>query len=902
MKTRLLHLFLIVALGCGLRPPAAAGQVDSSTSVAEIIATLTPEERVGQLILVTFEGSQSGPETAVAQLIRDYNIGGVVLLAENDNIDGQVNTPRLVLSLTTTLQQLAYDSAEATAGRETPRAFVPLLIGTTNGGNGQPETQITAGTTPLPSLMAIGATWDPDNAHTVGQIAGSELSAMGINLLFGPALDVSQPPQTGDTLDLGVNTFGGEPYWVGKMGQSYITGVHEGGQGRIAVIAQHFPGLGMADTPPDQEIPVVPRTIEQMRQFDLIPYAAVTSGAGDPLARADGLQCASVRYQGKSERPLCLDEQATSTIFQLDELQGWRTQGIVVSSPLGTTAIRRYYNVTPFPHRQVAREALLAGNDLLYLADFGPQPGADQLQNVRDVIQFFAGLYQSDPVFRAQVDDALTRILRLKLKLYGDDLTLSNVITPVTAIERVGQSDAVIYTLAQQSVTLLAPRREALPDAPSRREHIVIFTDVRQVQQCSYCATTPQVSVNALEAAIERRYGPYADAQIRPEQVVSFSFTQLQAYLKGDVAGLSPDSNEYKTNRRIAEALRDTDWIVLVTLDPSPQVPLLRNLLNGSTDLIDRNRVIVMALGAPTALSSTEISRFAAYYGLYSSIPAYVDAAARALFQESSFPGALPISLPATGYDVFQVTAPDPDQTLQIEMDEDAPTPAAEPVTLATGQALDLRTLPILDGNGHPVPDGTPVEFAITFVTDNLQTRQTAATQDGIARTRFKPVRPGRVQITASSREATRSLTLQILVVDELATPTQGASPSPEATAAARIEVTPDATPVFAAAAPDNDSPARLDSLDLVLTLLGLALLVTAGFFSGRSVGDSMAAGLRVALSGLVAGLTGYIYYGAGGPGIHAFYHLAHRLAPLIASLLAGLAGSLAAWGMLRRR
>jgi beta-N-acetylhexosaminidase len=902
VTTRLLHtllILLLIALGSGLEPPSAAGD---SAQIAEIIATLTPEERVGQLILVTFEGSQSGPETAVAQLIRDYNIGGVVLLAENDNIDGQVNTPRLVLSLTTALQQLAYDSAQATAGRDTPRAFVPLLIGTTDGGNGQPETQITAGTTPLPSLMAIGATWNPDNARTVGQIAGSELSAMGINLLLGPALDVSQPPQTGDTLDLGVNTFGGEPYWVGKMGQSYITGVHEGSQGRIAVVAQHFPGLGMADTPPDQEIPVVPRTVEQMRQFDLIPYAAVTGNAGGTLARADGLQCASLRYQGDSERPLCLDEQATSALFRLDELNGWREQGIVVSSALGTPALRRYYNVSPFPHRQIAREAFLAGNDLLYLADFGPQPGTDQLANVRDVIEFFAELYQSDPVFRAQVDDSLTRILRLKLKLYADDLTLSNILTPTTAIERVGQSDAVIYTMAQQSVTLLAPRRENLPGAPSRRERIVIVTDVRQVQQCSYCATTPQVSVNALEAAIERRYGPYADAQIRPEQVVSFSFAQLQSYLQGDVTGLSPDSNEYKTNRRIAEALRDTDWIVLVMLDPSPEVSLVRDLLGGSTDLIDRNRVIVIALGTPTALSSTEISRFAAYYGLYSSIPAYIDAAARAVFQESSFPGALPISLPATGYDVFQVTAPDPDQTLQIEVDSDASALAAEPVTLATGQPLDLRTLPILDRNSHPVPDGTPVEFAITFVTDNLQTRQTATTQDGIAHTRFKPVRPGRVQITASSRDASRSLTMQIMVVDDLATPTSGVSPSPEATIAVRIEVTPESSPAPAAHTPNDDTPARLEALDLVLTLLGLALLITTGFFAGRSAAGSMAAGLRVALSGLVAGLTGYIYYGAGGPGIREFYNLAHRLAPLIASLLAGLAGSLAAWGMLRRK
>ena len=39
-------------------------------------------------MLVTFEGSDLSPDAAIAQLIRDYNIGGVVLLAENDNIPG----------------------------------------------------------------------------------------------------------------------------------------------------------------------------------------------------------------------------------------------------------------------------------------------------------------------------------------------------------------------------------------------------------------------------------------------------------------------------------------------------------------------------------------------------------------------------------------------------------------------------------------------------------------------------------------------------------------------------------------------------------------------------------------------------------------------------------------------
>ena len=45
----------------------------------------------------------------------------------------------------------------------------------------------------------------------------------------------------------------------------------------------------------------------------------------------------------------------------------------------------------------------------------------------------------------------------------------------------------------------------------------------------------------------------------------------------------------------------------------------------------------------------------------------------------------------------------------------------------AVGDRLVLRTSPIVDRNGNRVPDGTPVEFTVMFLSENLQTRQTSA-------------------------------------------------------------------------------------------------------------------------------------------------------------------------------
>jgi hypothetical protein len=213
------------------------------------------------------------------------------------------------------------------------------------------------------------------------------------------------------------------------------------------------------------------------------------------------------------------------------------------------------------------------------------------------------------------------------------------------------------------------------------------------------------------------------------------------------------------------------------------------------------------------------------------------------------------------------------------------------------------------------VPDRTPVEFTVTFVTDNLQTHQFSATQDGIARTSFRPTRPGRIQIVASSAGTARSATFQVIVqeggpvsesaADSLtAVPTGPASLTPEA--AAMLPVSPDGGAV---SSPDGN-PARpstatvehhrrLEALDLVLALFGLVLLSTGGFWAGRSASRAMDGGVRVLLGCVVAGLTGYIYYGVGGPGTRELYDQLDNLAPLLTTLVSGLIGLVYTWWLL---
>jgi len=76
-----------VALGAALllstfRP--ASGQQGQTPET--LLARMRPEERVGQLFLVTFEGASADSGSDMDRLIREYRVGGVLLRAASGNI------------------------------------------------------------------------------------------------------------------------------------------------------------------------------------------------------------------------------------------------------------------------------------------------------------------------------------------------------------------------------------------------------------------------------------------------------------------------------------------------------------------------------------------------------------------------------------------------------------------------------------------------------------------------------------------------------------------------------------------------------------------------------------------------------------------------------------------------
>ncbi|MEP6894090.1 MAG: glycoside hydrolase family 3 N-terminal domain-containing protein [Chloroflexota bacterium] len=913
MKFRKSFRWLILLTFCasllGPAPTARAQTQRQTRSVEAILESMTPEERVGQLFLTSFHGTDTNSESQIYDLIVNRHVGGVVLAVANDNFVDAPDTVTGTHQLIEALQNLEWDAVAQDLSGQTQRGtYLPLFVGISQDGGGSSQDQILSGLTPLPNAMAIGATWNTDLSKQAGTVLGSELSALGFNLYIGPSLDVVETPDPLASSDLGTTVFGGNPFWVGEMGRAYIAGLHQGSNNRMVVVAKHFPGRGSSDRLPEEEVATVRKSLEQLKQIELPPFVDVTNSK-DPAGIADGLLVSHIRYQGfqgnirATTRPISFDAAALPAILAMPEFASWRTNGgLVVSDPLGSNAVRDFYSqqgTGNFSPRLVARDAFNAGNDLLYLGDITSDPlKGDTYSATLAILDFFAQEYRNDPVFAQHVDAAVLRILTQKLRMYAA-FNISNVRTPDINSANIGTSQQVMFDVARNAATLVSPDPQELstllPSPPTQGDRIVFLTDVSIYQQCAACPQHDALAVDALQKNVIRLYGQGSSGQILTNRLSSYPLAEVGSMLSG----------ESKTD--IEGSLAHATWVVISLADVnSGQIPLLRRLFTERPNLVSNKNVILFSFTTPYYLDATDISKLTAYYALYSKQPAFVDVAARLLFQQVSPQGASPVSIPAVGYDLITETAPDASQVISLALDQpqasatEVVTPTAESTQVPQyriGDTITVRAGPILDHNHHIVPDGTAARFTMSTRAETSAILRVvdATTVDGVARATFVIDKPGSVEIRAVSGPAQVSTVLQFIsnesgVAVTVVAPTVPTTPEP---------ILP--TPTIVVVENNLVSLEGYPRLGMWLLTL-LALFGSAGLaFWAASKIISPRWGLRWALCIFFGGLLGYNYLALGFPGAANWIAVnAGAIGVLILTFGGEVLGGIAAWTWMR--
>ena len=907
---QLLVTCALMASVVGMAWAAPPQQTSSSAEekATQLMEALTPEEKIGQLFLITMDGTDVGEDSNIFDLVSNQHIGGVVLLASHGNFVSDGSVLNQTLNLNRQLQMDRWTASQRimtdpVGGESFSPSFIPLFVAIPQEGDGYPYDQLQSGLTPLPNEMAIGATWNPELASQVGSLLGQELSALGFNMLIGPSLDILETPHVEGVNDLGTRTFGGDPYWVSEMASAYISGVHQGSQGKMVVVAKHFPGQGGSDRLPEEEVSTVRKSLEQLKSFELQPFFTVTGEAATLESTTDALLTSHIRYQGfqgnirATTRPVSLDPQAFNSLMELAPIAAWRNNGgVMISDNLGSQAIRRFYDLTSqtFDPRRVTLNAFLAGNDLLYIADFSTTDSPDSYTETLRTLAFFAQKYREDPAFAQRVDASVKRILTLKYKLYPD-FTLGRVLPGAAQLDQIGQGDQVVFEVARDAATLISPSQAELddqaPDPPNLNDRIVFISDARQVQACQECPVTTPLRVSAFEEAVLRRYGPNTGSQVSPRNLASYSLTDLQQLL--DTSG---------EDLPLLDDLKRAHWIVFAMLNASnsnPSYQILSQFLAERPDLFLQKRVIVFAFNAPYYLDATNITKLTAYYGLYSKAPQFIDLASYLLFGEIRSIGALPVSVPGV-YDLNRSLFPDPAQVIALQLDLPEPEAPAEGVTpeptpapeYRVGEVIPLRTGIIADHNGHRVPDGTPVSFI--FNQGGIETLVVETTIGGIARTTFTVANYGPLEIRVESEPAKQSTQVKFDVPvpnGELIPETPTVQPTPT------IEPSPTPTETPAAVAPPlPPSSTRPDLGDWFIALL-IAGGIAWSFYQLAALVGQVRWGVRGGFLAFIGGLATYSYLAMKLPGSEILLIGSISRGVFFSTLIGTALGLLLAWG-----
>jgi len=124
---------------------------------------------------------------------------------------------------------------------------------------------------PYPGNAVLGRLDDIAFTEHVAREVGWELRRAGCNLDFAPDVDINSNP---DNPVIGARSFGSSPDLVARHSAAWTRGLQSAG---IAASAKHFPGHG--DTAQDSHLamPIVDRSLDQLRERELVPFQAVVA-------------------------------------------------------------------------------------------------------------------------------------------------------------------------------------------------------------------------------------------------------------------------------------------------------------------------------------------------------------------------------------------------------------------------------------------------------------------------------------------------------------------------------------------------------------------------------------------------------------------------------------------------
>ncbi|MEO6638178.1 MAG: glycoside hydrolase family 3 N-terminal domain-containing protein [Ginsengibacter sp.] len=411
-------IIVLTAIAISISQLQAQVNTSARPNIGTMVKQMTLEEKVGQMAQVSIE-SLGGVQDGKFSFNQDKFKDAVV----NYKVGSLLNTPGLLNA-----SQWNVVIEEIANAAKVTRMKIPVLYGLDDNHG----VNYVAGATLFPQQIGQAATWNPQLVYQGAVITAYESRAAGVPWTFSPVLDLGTNPQWPRIWE----GFGEDPYLISQMGVQFVKGVQDplGNKEKLAVSIKHYMDYSDPKSGHDRTDSWIPDYY--LREYHLPPFAAAVKAGARTVMVNSGLI---------NGIPTHINKHILTDIMK-GEL-GFT--GFIVSDWQDIENVYRRDHVT---------------NDIKGAIMLAVNAGIDMSMIPYDYKQFctdLIALVKEGKVPTSRIDDAVTRILRVKAEL---DLFA----TPVTYVKdypKFGSAEfeKASYNTAAESITLLKNNGNVLP-------------------------------------------------------------------------------------------------------------------------------------------------------------------------------------------------------------------------------------------------------------------------------------------------------------------------------------------------------------------------------------------------------------------------------------------------------
>lgn len=375
---------LIMALTAGMTVAGNAQTGNINKKAEEIVGNMTLEEKVGQMAQVSIDAVCKGEDTPPTSTI-ELDIEKLREVIVKYHIGSILNSPN-TRARSTQWWNKVVEQIQDIAMKET-RVKVPVVYGLDQ----IHGATYTAGSTMFPQEIALAATWQPQYARRMGEIAAYETRASNVPWNFSPVLDLGQDPRWPRQYE----NFGEDPYIGSVFGRELVKG-YEGDDNdisdptKVGACMKHFIGYSVPVSGKDRTPAYIPENI--LLEYHIPPFqAAVDAGVASVMINSASINGEPVHSSYRLLTELLRNKMGFDGMIVTD----WQD-------------IENLYSRerTADSHKEAIKQAINAGIDMSMIP-------YDYKRFCSQLVE----LVNEGTVPVSRIDDAVKRIIVFKLKL-----------------------------------------------------------------------------------------------------------------------------------------------------------------------------------------------------------------------------------------------------------------------------------------------------------------------------------------------------------------------------------------------------------------------------------------------------------------------------------------------------